>query len=256
MHFHKKKIEKPIKKSLKEHQTNKIYPKINKILIFFSYFCMRTKKENIKLMITPRRIWNWCKRVKHRSGFGVQSPTDYFFIRNVIYEKSPYYAYAELAKRKFDYYLPHYRTKIDRLLFRMANYFQPQTIIEVGLDNGEALTYMKSAKPSAHTIPIRSRNREKTLKLLDNGLATLETLGCLHIARTEFFREVFEKAAPYLNSDSYVVIADIHKDKERLIWWKELIEDNRTVITYDLYDIGIILFTEKRHKECYTVNFL
>lgn len=207
-------------------------------------------------MITPRRIWNWCKRVKHRSGFGVQSPTDYFFIRNVIYEKSPYYAYAKLAKRKFDYYQPHYRTKIDRLLFRLANHFQPDNIIEVGLDNGEALTYMKAAKPSALTIPIRSRNKEKTIKQFEEQIATQQTIGCLHIARTKYYREIFEKAMPALGPDSYVIIADIHKDKERLNWWKELVEDKRTIITYDLYDIGIILFTEKRHKESYTVNFL
>ena len=47
---------------------------------------------------TKRRLclWVFLKRLRHCAGFGVQSPTDYAFVREVIYERWPYALYAEL----------------------------------------------------------------------------------------------------------------------------------------------------------------
>ena len=41
----------------------------------------------------------WLRRIRHSRGFGVQSPTAYSFIRYVINEHYPYYAYSELAEQ-------------------------------------------------------------------------------------------------------------------------------------------------------------
>ena len=38
-------------------------------------------------------------RYRQSRGYGVQSPSDYEFIRNVIKERMPYYAYAAMKKR-------------------------------------------------------------------------------------------------------------------------------------------------------------
>ena len=37
--------------------------------------------------------------------------------------------------------------------------------------------------------------------------------------------------------------------------WKEIKADERTVITFDLYYCGIVLFDKKRHKQNYIINF-
>ena len=39
--------------------------------------------------------WRWLCRCKYCRGFGVQSPSAYSFIRYVINEHYPYYAYSE-----------------------------------------------------------------------------------------------------------------------------------------------------------------
>ena len=83
------------------------------------------------------RLWIWCKRFRHRCGYGVHSPSDFFLITSIIYERSPYYAYRTLKKRGFSNYLPPYRRKVNRLLFRLVNYFRPKSLIEVGIGNGE-----------------------------------------------------------------------------------------------------------------------
>ena len=40
--------------------------------------------------------WRWLRRCGCNRGFGVQSPSAYAFIRYVINEHYPYYAYQEL----------------------------------------------------------------------------------------------------------------------------------------------------------------
>ena len=62
-------------------------------------------------MLLARRIWNWCKRFRHRCGYGVHSPSDFFLITSVIYEKLPYYAYEELKKSNSSRRLLRYREK-------------------------------------------------------------------------------------------------------------------------------------------------
>ena len=62
-------------------------------------------------------------------------------------------------------------------------------------------------------------------------------------------------AYPYLHPQSCVVIGNIYMTKERKEWWSQLLTDERVRISFDLYDIGLVLFEEKRFKQNYKVNF-
>ena len=207
-------------------------------------------------MITPRRIWNWCQRIKHRRGYGVQSPTDFFLITSVIYERRPYYAYRMLKSRMYDYYLPHYRDKVNRLLFRLVNYYQPSNLIEVGRENGEAFSYMRAASQKMMAFSIRRKEKEMVLLQLERYLEEVNQIGCLHIGHTPFYKEVYESAISYVNQDSWFVVGGIHESGEKRMWWKQVKDDPRTGITYDLFDIGLVFFDKKRYKEHYIINFL
>ena len=70
------------------------------------------------------------KRIRHCAGFGVQSPTDYAFVREVIYERWPYAQYAEL-EAKF-YGTSRFLLKLSQLLLRVANYAQASRIGIIG----------------------------------------------------------------------------------------------------------------------------
>jgi len=86
-----------------------------------------------------KRIGNWCRRFRHRCGYGVHSPSDFFLITSVIYEAGEYYAYRSLRDSAPPASLPHYRGKVNRLLFRLVNHFRPATLLEAGTGNGDAL---------------------------------------------------------------------------------------------------------------------
>ena len=59
-----------------------------------------------------------------------------------------------------------------------------------------------------------------------------------------------------MNPGSWMIVGGIHATKNREAWWKQLQQDERTAITYYLYDIGFVFFDKKRYKENYIVNFL
>ena len=69
--------------------------------------------------------WVWLCRIGHCRGFGIQSPWAYRFVRYVVNEHDAYYAYARL---KEECPADGYTTKMGCLLFRLANYWQPETI--------------------------------------------------------------------------------------------------------------------------------
>lgn len=206
-------------------------------------------------MLFVRRIWNWCRRFRHRCGYGVHSPSDFFLITSVIYEKSPYYAYDELKAFPSSRRLPHYREKVDKLLFRLVNYFRPATLVEIGEGNGDAIRYMRAARKSMVSVSLKGLDKEETLRNLQQELVKMEQVDFLHIAHTPYYKEVFELVFPYLNERSCVVVGSIYESKERENWWKQLLVDDRVRLMFDLYDIGLMFFDSKRYKQNFIVNF-
>lgn len=202
------------------------------------------------------RLWIWCKRFRHRCGYGVHSPADFFLITSVIYETHPYYAYRLLEQRRFTRFLPHYRKKVNRLLFRLVNHLQPSTLLEVGIGNGASIGYMRAACRSMESFTIKGRDREKTLQQLDDRLKQVGTLDCLHIAYTPYYKEVFERALSHVGPHSCFIVGGIHREKARNEWWKQVVTNEEVGITFDLYDIGLVFFDKARYKQHYIVNFL
>ena len=76
------------------------------------------------------RLFVFLKRIRHCAGFGVQSPTDYAFVREVIYERWPYALYAELEAKFHD--TNWFLLKLSQLLLRVSNYAQASRIGIIG----------------------------------------------------------------------------------------------------------------------------
>lgn len=215
----------------------------------------------------------WIRRKRNSWGYGVQSPSDFYFVRHVLREQSPYYAYATLKETTVTYgdLLPHYTDAVNRLLFRLANHVHPDTIIEVGA--GTSTLAMSMACTSARCIAITpSEERASTMRELvannpnieikngdEMGLFSLlpkkyESIGLLHIAHTPHYREVVEAALPYTTDSTLFIIEGITDNRQKHEWWKSLQESPQTGISYDLGDIGLLFFDRTRHKGTYWIN--
>ena len=223
-----------------------------------------------------KRLYIWCRRFRHRRGYGVHSPFAYGLLTDVVYEQLPYYAYDELkaVRRSLPRKAVLYPERVDRLLFRLVNCFYPQSVLEVGTGAGLSLCYMAAGRVSARCVSLPGEEASgvvaaEHIDLCENATLVpgplMETLctelalepkvDFLHIAHTGNYAQVFEKFLPHATEKSLVVIGGIHETRAKREWWSRVVADERTGVTFDLYDVGLVFFDHTKNKQHYVVNF-
>ena len=173
------------------------------------------------VMNLVRRWGVWIRRVHRCRGFGIQSPTDYSFVRYVINEHWPYYAYDQLNG---DDWLT---SKLGRLYFRLANWRQPSTMIQ-----DEYQRYWQAGCIETNFVPII--NKVELARVLVEDYDGWEAL------------------LSKCDQKSVIVVEGIWRDWER---WHKLEADENTGVTFDLYYCGIVFFDKNRFKQNYIINF-
>ena len=215
----------------------------------------------------------WIRRKRNSMGYGVQSPSDFHFVRHVLREKLPYYAYSALEDMvaNHDAQAPCYPIAIHKLLFRLANHVHPDTIIEVG--GGASIFAMAMACPLAqctlitseaeHVSTLRSLQATQPKVEVKNGdeiavfsqfLRCQQSIGILHVGHTPHYRELVDAALPYASNHTLFIIEGIRESKEKRNWWESLQESPSTGISYDLNSVGLLFFDRTRHKSAYWIN--
>lgn len=205
------------------------------------------------LLLCLKRPFIWLSRFRHRCGYGVHSPFAFGLITDVIYEKLPYYAYRSLdgeqkrttVKRGWD----KGTVRVNRLLFRLVNRVQPQTVIEFGRPSLSAL-YLQSAKPSADYL-FAGRLSELFL----DADAPVDFLYLNDYSDPDLMRKVIRVCADRTTPHSLFVLHGIRYSRKMKALWRELQCDERVGITFDLYDVGLLFFDRTKIKQHYVVNF-
>lgn len=215
------------------------------------------------------RTWNWVRRFPYRKGYGVHSPTDFFFITSVIYEQKAYYAYQTLKGRQYDEKRKSlYREKVNKLLLRVVNHRQPKHIVDIGLTPDLHTAYLHAGKKtaplygfyeSAHIAPF-SIAEEQGLQMFPYNsfhkfMTETSAMECIHISHPMYYASIVEQCLSCATSQTCIIIAYPYANKEKKKWWKQVLEDERVRVSYDLYDIGILCCDHKRIKKHYKVNF-
>lgn len=68
------------------------------------------------------------------------------------------------------------------------------------------------------------------------------------------YEKVYDHLAKIANNNSILIIENIKRDKITRCFWKQVVEDSRTFVTYDLY-YCMIFFDSNKCKCNYKVNF-
>ena len=186
--------------------------------------------------------WIWLKRAGKTRGFGVQSPSAYSFIRYVVNEHYPYYAYADL-KDRLDM-LSRLEHKLGRLLFRLANFWQPDARYT---DETKFLPYMYAG---CHRSDVYSLGEF----LSGKHPATEKNMVVVDFSHLSI-QKVITEVLPLCGEQTLLVCLDLHKSKEVYQGWKQIQESAFSGITYDLYYAGIVFFDKSKYKQHYEVNF-
>ena len=191
----------------------------------------RLKQNSIREWLTASIVW--LSRIGHCRGFGIQSPGDYWFVRYVINEHWPYYQYNTLGKG--DDWLTQ---KVGRLLFRIANWRQPSVI-----DSSAYQEYLQAGCRNALLVGGENEGRKEE-EMESDDMVVMSLEGDYYRRLTHIYNKV--------NSDTVLIVADIRRAKDL---WREIVADERSIITFDLYYCGIVMFDKKRHKQNYIINF-
>lgn len=170
-----------------------------------------------------QRAWVWLRRIGHCRGFGVQSPSDYRFVRYVINEHWPYYAYDELGERR-----SWLHRKTGELLLRLSNWRQPSVVIN-------QTCFADYLKTGCHKALLRA--------IPD----TQVELACMPV-NYRHWEDLFLQC----NNRSVVVVDEIWRSPST---WKQLLQRPEVRVSFDLYYCGILLFDPSRSKHHYIVNF-
>jgi len=163
----------------------------------------------------------WLSRIHRCRGFGIQSPTDYAFVRYVVNEHWPYYAYEELTD---DDWLTQ---RLGRLYFRLANWRQPRRMLSD--------RWQRYWQAGCRTTSVT------------DSIDTVE-MAIVDIGDTITLEQLLQKC----NDHSLLVVEGIHRNQRQ---WQHLRNDPRPVITFDLYYCSILMFDSKRYRHHYVVNF-
>lgn len=190
-----------------------------------------------------QRYLHWLRRIKYCRGFGVQSPSAYRFIRYVINEHYPYYAYDELRKE-----LPRLDSltrKRMELYFRISNYRQASLWLDYSRRDDTIATYVW-----------RGCNATRVRNIADSQQPVsgdkIEVLRICPIAGCE---SLLAAALKQADDRTLFVIEDIGYNDTAKRMWQKLLESDITSVSYDLYYLGIAFFDRKRYKANYVVNF-
>lgn len=191
--------------------------------------------ERIKLILL------WLRRISYCRGFGIQSPSAYRFVRYVINEHYPYYAYDEFHKTHKG--LSITEQKKMKFLFRLSNFAQSKhwfiysdntTYIENAIKTGCSKTSILDLEH----LKEAAANDEKAVVLLDASKDNT----------------ALEELIAKLPLDSIIVMDNIYQTKANKMVWNRLSTIKGISVTFDLYHYGIA-FIDKRIPTQYKINF-
>ncbi|KAA6344801.1 hypothetical protein EZS27_007592 [termite gut metagenome] len=207
------------------------------------------------VFLTLQRPFIWLIRFCYRFMYNVHSPFAFNLITQVIYEKKPYYAYREvkIEERKQVRLRGkgwiHESKKINRLLFRLVNMAQPDTIVDVGTLSSSSL-YLQAGKLSADYVSAS----DLTELFLEKDVA-IDFLYLHNDKNPALVEDVFQVCAGRIHQQSVFVIEGICYSKQMKNLWKRMIADDRVGVTFNLYYAGILFFDKTKVKQHYKVCF-
>lgn len=194
-------------------------------------------------------------RIGHRCGYGVHSPFAFDFITRVIYERTPYYAYAALQKAEKSQ-APHrgkdwnYEPRrIKRLLFRIVNYAQPSLIADAGRLSASSLYLQAACRKAGYT------GAGSLDELFLEAGEPVDFLYLHHWQQPGFVEEVFRICVPRTTGRSVFVVEGIGYSRPMREVWRRMLQDPHVVVSFDLHDLGILFFDPQKNRQDYTVFY-
>ena len=233
-----------------------------------------------------KRYYTAFRRYNRSKGYGVHSPFAYNFIRNVLREKYPYYAYSELkeqrkrakvlsAKKSGQQRLISYSSA--KMLFRIACHFCPDLILQIGTTHGVASSALLKATNSAKIILFPGENNhdnvvyhEITKQFADHILpkqSLSEAIKCYQSEQKKFglilinhlepkeLNDTLQVVLQTLQEEGLVIIRNLSSSPIARQLWKTCCAEKPWGMSFTNYQTGIIVGYKHLPKQHFNLWF-
>lgn len=211
-------------------------------------------------------------KIRHHKGHGIHSPFVFNFITKVIEEKTQYHAYEDVRN-----YLSHFpdisfrENKTHRLLLKIVNYFNIKKIVELGSGTGINTLYMTVTASDIECLSVElSQEKYKKAQMLYNEwnrniLQLKEQFPTISEKKDCIFVDLKNYKVPHnelviylmslVHKDSVIIIDGIRTNRKLQTLWRMLVQHDETIVSLDLFHIGILFFDKKYYKRNYKLSF-
>lgn len=155
------------------------------------------------------RFRTMLSRQRHSKGFGIHSPFAFDFVKNVLCEQLPYYAYD---------YLDEVRQAIEgtlqaqhehqavlsasdaRTLFRIVNRFEPMHMLQVGVGSGLPTVSMMSPSGKSHLSLYEPAIEQKrvAVQAIEQFLDYIDCYNDMQVAAREYLESLADGEQPFV----------------------------------------------------------
>lgn len=262
-----------------------MYPLSKQIVLFFHYWLTASNGK----------------------GHGIHSPFVFEFITKVLNDRSAYPAYKDVEKLRRDLLRKNHQIAIEdygagakaglrtiadiaersarpkkyaQLLFRIANHYQPQQVLELGSSLGVSTAYLALGAPDAQVISGEGdrevaaqarinleetgvRNTQIVTGNFDDTLVTmLQMMPQIDLVfidgnhRKEPTIRYFNELLPRMSPNSIMIFDDINWSEEMRRAWQYIRSHPSVMLTIDLFFMGIVVFRRDfKVKQHFTIRF-
>ena len=171
---------------------------------------------------------------------------------------------------------------VSQLLFKLVDFFQPQTIIELGTSLGFNTLYLSCAtKPTAKIYtfegcPEIAAKAKQVFKLIPKTSAQINLVvgnidmtlpaELAKLAQIDFVffdanhryqatMNYFRICLAKIHEDTVFVFDDIYWSTEMTKAWNEIKANEKVVVTIDLFQIGLVFFKKTQEKQNFMLKF-
>jgi predicted O-methyltransferase YrrM len=249
-------------------------------------------------------------KASNGKGHGAHSPFVFDFITNVLNDDRAFYAFKNIEKVRTKLLQNNTVLQVDdfgagskigltkertikeiassslkpkkyaQLLFKIVNYYQPQTILELGTSLGVTTAYLASANANALVTTMEGSSQVSNIATtnftilelknitqiqgnFDNTLPeTVSKLTKIDLAfldgnhRYQPTLNYFQTILPKVTNESIIILDDIHWSKEMEQAWNEIKNHPSVTLSIDLFFIGMVFFKQEfKGKQHFTIRF-
>lgn len=218
------------------------------MILFFNPYICRVKKYG-----TIKRLQVWLARIGNCRGFGIQSPWAYSFVRYVVNEHWPYYAFSSLRAS-----FPNsskVERKVGQFIFRLANFVQPSRTIAAFCDTDtEALLAAYTIAGCRRTDFVSCRNSEMLSAELKKRTADKPVILIIDTPSVEE-KDLKERLIGEMRDGDFIILLDPKATPAARNVWQTICAMMPHGLTFDLYYLGVAYFDTKRYREHFKINF-